>query len=102
MTYYSAYIKITQSNPASGPFPTSDYRDRYSGNFPGWHFLIGAEVPLYGKYSISVEWMHQEGHSYPMTNDGLDNTGAKTTSPKRVINARGDFILFGVNYYISI
>jgi opacity protein-like surface antigen len=102
VTYYSAYIKITQSNPASGPFPTSGFRDRYSGNFPGWHFIIGAEVPVFSNYTISVEWMHQEGHSYPMTNDGLDSAGAATTSPKRVINAKGDFILFGVNYYISL
>jgi hypothetical protein len=102
MTYYNAYVKITQSNPSAGPFTTSDMRDSYSGNFPGWHLLVGAEVPLYKNYSISVEWMHQEGRSYPMTNDGLAVDGTKTTSPKRVINARGDFILFGVNYYISI
>ena len=102
VTYYVASVKITQSNPSIGPFPTSDMRDSYSGNFPGWHLLVGAEVPFYKNYSISVEWMHQEGHSYPMTNDGIDSTGIKTTSPKRVINARGDFILFGVNYYISI
>lgn len=102
MTYHNVYVKITQSNPSAGPFPASDRRDRYSGNFPGWHLLVGAEVPVYKNYSLSVEWIHQEGRSYSMTNDGIDNAGAKTSSPKRVINARGDFILFGINYYISI
>jgi hypothetical protein len=109
MTYYNAFIKITQSNPeATCPMPIRgsstglERRMRYYGNFPGWHFIIGAEVPIYSNYTMSVEWMHQEGHSYPLTNDGLDNSGAKTNSPKRVINAKGDFLLFGVNYYISI
>ncbi len=109
MTYYNAYVRITQSNPDAGyPIPIKgsvtgmERRVRYSGNFAGWHFIIGAEVPIYSSYTLSVEWVHQEGRSYPMTNDGLDGTGAKITSPKRVINAKGDFILFGVNYYISI
>jgi hypothetical protein len=109
MTYYDAYVKITQSNPdptygipIQGSTTGTERRVSYTGNFPGWHLLVGAEVPLYKNYSISVEWMHQEGRSYPMANDGLAVDGTKTTSPKRVINARGDFILFGVNYYISI
>ena len=103
MTFHNAYVKITQSNPTAVPsIGSGNMEDRYYGNFPGWHFLVGAEVPVYKNYSVSVEWIHQDGRSHPITNDGLDSTGAATTSPKRQINARGDFILFGVNYYISI
>jgi hypothetical protein len=106
ITYYMASVKITQSNPAAWPspaaVPTTDVKDSYSGNFPGWHLLVGAEVPLFDKYSITVEWMHQEGHSYLLKNHGLNNSGTKTSVPNRVINAKGDFILFGINYYISI
>ncbi|MFH0976325.1 MAG: hypothetical protein V1874_11140 [Spirochaetota bacterium] len=112
ITYYMASVKITQSNPASWPnpatwpnpavVPPTDRKDSYYGNFPGWHLLVGAEVPLFDKYSITVEWMHQEGHSYLIKNRGLDNTGNKTSDPNRVINTKGDFILFGINYYISI
>ncbi len=102
VTFHTASVKITQSNPAVGPFPGSGRRNSYSANFPGWHLLLGAEVPIFEKYSISVEWIHQEGRSYPIKNNGLDDTGNKINTPKRTINARGDFIFFGINYYISI
>jgi hypothetical protein len=101
-TLHNAAVKITQSNPDAGPFPGSSRKDSYSSTFPGWHLLIGAEVPVTKMYSISVEWMHQEGRSHPVRNDGIDNTGNRINSPKRTINIHGDFILFGVNYYISI
>ncbi len=97
-TYHLSYLKITQSNPLWG----GNMRDRYSTSSTGWHFLFGAEVPLLDSYTISVEWIHQEGRSYPVSNGGLDNSGNKTSSPKRTINTRGDFILFGINYYIYI
>ena len=102
LSLYVASVKFTQSNPAAGPIPTADMRDSYYGIFPGWHIIAGAEVPLLDRYSISVEWIHQEGRSAPLSNNGLDSTGAPTSGPKRIINARGDFFLFGVNYYISI
>jgi hypothetical protein len=102
-TLHRASVKITQSNPDAGPFPPGgNRRNSYSAYFPGWHLLVGAEVPLSGKYSVSVEWMHQEGISHPVKNNGLDNTGSPVDTPKRTINARGDFIFFGINYYISI
>ena len=101
MTYHMAYIKITQSNPSTdtteqlpGLGDVTEFK--YSGNFPGLHFLAGAEVPVYKNYSLSVEWIHQEGRSYPMTNT------SGPASDKKQINIRGDFLLFGVNYYISI
>lgn len=97
-TYHLAYVKITQSNPLWG----GNMRDRYSENFTGWHFLFGAEVPLFDSYTISVEWIHQEGRSYPVSNEGLDSSGNATSSPKAAISTRGDFILFGINYYIPI
>ena len=109
ITYHIAAVKITQSNPSAGPFltlPLTDRRrymkDSYYGQFPGWHFIVGAEVPFFERYSITVEWMHQEGRSHPLSNRGVDGTGAETDAPKRIIKTRGDFILFGINYYISI
>lgn len=104
ITYHIAAVKITQSNPYAGPFaaiPDNHMKDSYYGQFPGWHFILGAEVPFFERYSITVEWMHQEGRSHPLSNRGVDGTGAEANSPKRIIKTRGDFILFGINYYIS-
>ncbi|MBN2039561.1 MAG: outer membrane beta-barrel protein [Spirochaetes bacterium] len=103
MTYHIASVKITQSNPDPAfPVLGTDRMDKYTGSFTGWHLLVGAEVPLLDKYSISVEWIHQEGRSSSISNDGIDINGNGINTPGRQINTRGDFILFGINYYISI
>jgi len=104
ITYHIASIKITQSNPdpAYPVMSTTNRMDKYTGDFTGWHLLFGAEVPVMNKYSVSVEWIHQEGRSHPISNDGIDINGNRTTAEKQQINTRGDFIFFGVNYYISI
>ncbi|MCU0821869.1 MAG: hypothetical protein MUC95_05265 [Spirochaetes bacterium] len=105
MSYNQAYVKITQSNPppSSGyDWPSSNKRDRYTEDFPGYHLIVGAEapVPFIERFTISMEWIHQEGRSWPLANGGLDENGNPTTAPKRTISIEGDFILLGVNYYI--
>jgi hypothetical protein len=111
-TLHHAYIKVTQKAP-NQPTATPAFNmtsvgvsdnqvDRYSGMFVAYHLILGAEVPVSEKVTITTEWIHQEGMSYPLKNQGLDNGGAATADPKRNINVRGDVLLFGVSYYIHI
>ncbi len=105
-TLHLASVSITQSNPApTGPpafyFDSTNKRDRYTGTFVGYHFLVGAEIPVQDKFTFSVEWIHQEGRSQPIENDGVDKNDVEITTPMKSIQVRGDFILFGLNYYIS-
>ncbi len=113
-TYHQSSVSITQSNPVqSPPAPatafnfnttdptlTSNKRDRYSASFVGYHLMIGAEIPVHDKFSLSVEWIHQEGKSHPVDNDGIDAGDAAASSPRRTLDSRGDFLIFGLNYYI--
>ena len=104
LSYNQAYVKITQSNPeaTNGLLPDSNRRNRYTEDFPGYHLIIGAEAPIPSveRFTISVEWIHQEGRSFPLSNGGLDESGNTTYTPKKTISIEGDFILLGVNYYI--
>ena len=106
-----AYINMTQSNPDQGGVPfnmntdiglSDNTRDRYYKEFVGFHLMLGAEVPVSNKFTFTAEWIHQEGRSFPMDNDGKDNAGASTSTPRKAINARGDVLLFGINYYIPM
>jgi len=112
-TFHMAFVEMTQSNPVQvgfdmgdaypiGPALSNNKRDRYYKEFVGYHLILGAEVPVTNKFTLTAEWIHQEGRSYPMNNDGEDNAGASTSAPKKAINARGDVLLFGINYYIPI
>ncbi len=107
-TYHQAYVKITQSKPDqtssffSSAGLSTNKRDRYAEDFIGYHLMIGAEIPISGKLTLSTEWIHQEGRSYPLSNGGIDQFGNDTYLPKRIINVRGDFILLGINYYINL
>lgn len=107
-TFHMAFVEMTQSNPVQGGLDMATFglsnnkRDRYYKEFVGYHLILGAEVPVTSKFTLSAEWIHQEGRSYPMNNDGEDNAGASTSAPKKAINARGDVLLFGINYYIPI
>lgn len=105
LSYTMAYVKITQSDPAatSGVFPDTNLMNKYAQDFPGYHIIVGAEVPapFSDRFTISMEWMHQEGRSHPLSNRGQDINGNKIDTPKKTINIQGDFILFGINYYIS-
>jgi hypothetical protein len=112
-TLHHAYVKVTQSHPVQGAFDmstinggnpaySSNKRDSYSGMFVAFHLLLGAEVPISDKITITTEWIHQEGMSYPLSNDGISSTGTAVKTPKRDINVRGDVLLFGVSYYIGI
>jgi hypothetical protein len=64
--------------------------------------ILGAEVPLSEKSTITAEWIHQEGRSSPIGNEGRDASGNDTSLPKKEISVQGDILLFGVNYYIPI
>ncbi len=107
-TYHQTYVKITQSKPEqtstlfSNAGLSTNRRDRYAVDFIGYHLMLGAEVPLWGKFTLSTEWIHQEGRSYPLQNGGVDQTGNDVYTPRKIINVKGDFILFGINYYIGI
>ena len=87
LTYNYAYLEIKQTNP--------DFKVRYADSIPGFHYIMGAEAPLTSKITLSVEWMHQEGRSIPIK-DEVSGTD------KRTISVKGDFLLFGVNYYIGM
>ncbi|OPZ36327.1 MAG: hypothetical protein BWY96_02326 [Spirochaetes bacterium ADurb.BinA120] len=103
-TLHQAYIKISQSAPdAAGIDIGSDNRrDSYFKAFVGYHLLVGAEVPISERVTITTEWIHQEGRSFPINNHGTDNAGASTNLPRHAINVRGDVLLFGISYYIQI
>ncbi|MCX7678330.1 MAG: outer membrane beta-barrel protein [Spirochaetes bacterium] len=103
-------ITITQSNPVqtSPDFSfasidrslSSNKRDSYTGAFVGYHLMIGAEIPVHDKFTVSVEWIHQQGNSHQIENDGIGADDAELKTPKKSINVMGDFVLFGINYYI--
>ncbi len=112
-TLHHAYVKITQTDPIQAALApafnmqtrsglSGDKRTSYSGMFVAYHLLLGAEVPISDKFTITTEWIHQEGMSFPLKNDGLTDAGVSTKTPKRDINVRGDILLFGVSYYIGI
>ena len=108
LTYHMAYLEVTQSRPdqTSVFFPnaglSTNSMDVYTEDFPGYHLLLGIETPVIQNLTISLEWLHQEGRSYPLTNDGIDLNGNAVSTPKKTINVKGDFILFSINYYIAI
>lgn len=107
-TLHQASVTITQSEPVQGAFSFQNYglskdrRDSYTATFVGYHIMLGAEVPVHERFTMSVEWIHQEGRSHTIKNDGLDSTGAVITTPKHTISVQGDFLIFGLNYYISL
>lgn len=108
-TVHYAYIRISQSYPEQAAFSmltnltlSNNAVDSYARTFPGFHLLAGIEIPLGEKLTASAEWMHQEGQSYPDTNNGKDYLGGRAYTPRKTLNARGDFLLFGINYYLRI
>ncbi len=103
-TLHQAYIKISQSAPDAAGIDIGDdnRKDSYFKTFVGYHLLLGAEVPLSEKVTMTTEWIHQEGRSYPINNHGTDSAGNPTGSPKKAISVKGDVILFGLSYYIEI
>lgn len=111
-TFHISYTRITQSNPDQPGVPfdfntldsslSKNRRDRYYKEFVGYHFIMGAEVPVGSNVTITTEWIHQDGRSFPMDNEGKDAAGLSTSSPRKSISARGDFLLFGISYYISM
>lgn len=104
ITFHQAFVKITQSNPSVPAYNSFGLNTKniYLDNFVGFHLIVGTEAPLTDRITITAEWIHQEGRSHPIKNEGLDQNGLETTQPERIISARGDFILFGVNYYITM
>lgn len=87
ITYNYAYLEWEQTAPAA--------KYRYAKSIPGFHYMMGAEAPITSKITLSVEWMHQEGRSIPIK----DEIAGTTT---QTISVKGDLLLFGVNYYISM
>lgn len=104
ITFHQAFVKITQSNPAVPAYNSfgTNRKNIYLDYFAGFHLIVGTEVPLTDKITITAEWIHQEGRSHPIKNKGLDQNGLETSQPERIISVSGDFILFGVNYYIAM
>jgi opacity protein-like surface antigen len=110
-TLHHASVTVTQSNPVqtapafnfAGIDSTlsSNKRDSFSAAFVGYHLMIGAEIPVHEKFTLTVEWIHQEGRSHPIENDGVDANDVDITTPVRSISVTGDFLLFGINYYIA-
>jgi hypothetical protein len=109
-TLHYAYAKMSQSNPVqAGPafsMANLDARytdisanpsDRWEKEFVGIHVILGAEVPVSSTLTISVEWMHQEGNSW-----SIRNSRSPTDTPRKSLSTRGNVLLFGVNYYISM
>ncbi len=87
LTYNYAYLQWEETAPAA--------KYRFADSIPGFHYCMGAEAPITSKITLSVEWMHQEGRSIPVK-DEISNTTTQT------ISVKGDFLLFGVNYYIAM
>lgn len=100
-TLHYALIKITNSNPIPASI-MQNYKDRYYKMFVGYNLIIGAEIPIANRFTISAEWIHQEGRSYPAKNGGTDAGGNDVSTPEITINAKGDILLFGINYYIHM
>ncbi len=109
-TLYQAHVRISQSFPeqASPLFSMTNLSlsnnavNSYARIFPGFHLLAGIEIPLGEKLTASAEWIHQEGQSYPDTNNGKDYLGSRAYTPRKALDARGDFLLIGINYYFRI
>lgn len=86
LTYHYAYLNI-KTDPGG--------ETRFADAIAGYHFMVGAEVPVTDDITISSEWIHQEGRSIPIEDD-------KGSGEKYTINVKGDILLFGINYYISM
>jgi hypothetical protein len=108
LTYHQLYVKMTQSKPEltqtifSNAGLSTNKQDSWSGEAGGYHFLIGAEVSITERLSLTAEWIHQEGRSFPLENKGIDITGASVETPKKTFSVRGDFALLGLCYYVQI
>ncbi len=87
ITYNYAYLEWKETVPAN--------KYRFADSIPGFHYMMGAEAPITSKITLSVEWMHQEGRSIPIKDEIAGTT-------KQTISVKGDFLLFGVNYYIPM
>lgn len=87
ITYNYAYLEWKETAPAN--------KYRFADSIPGFHYMMGAEAPITSKITLSVEWMHQEGRSIPIKDEIAGTT-------KQTISVKGDFLLFGVNYYIPM
>lgn len=87
ITYNYAYIEWKETAPAA--------KYRFADSIPGFHYMMGAEAPITSKITLSIEWMHQEGRSIPIKDEISGAT-------KQTISVKGDFLLFGVNYYIAM
>ncbi len=87
LTYHYAYLDIDTDEP--------NKEGRFADAIAGYHFMVGAEVPVTDDITISSEWIHQEGRSIPIEDD-------KGSGGKYTINVKGDILLFGINYYISM
>lgn len=87
ITYNYAYLEWKETAPAN--------KYRFADSIPGFHYMMGAEAPITSKITLSVEWMHQEGRSIPIK----DEIAGTTT---QTISVKGDFLLFGINYYIPM
>ncbi len=94
MNLHFTYLKISQTNPGAGIVSPDDSVNRYSGMFAGFHIIFGIEFPLTNRYTLTGEWIHQMGSS-PMIK-------SEDTADERSFNVNSDYIMFGINYYISI
>jgi hypothetical protein len=107
-SFHQAYLKISQSKPEqtsaffdSYNVSTNRKSEYFSSGF-GYCTVIGVEIPIDNDYTLSSEWIHQGGKTMEQSNDGIDKDGKATRIPARKIATEGDFILFGINYYIDI
>lgn len=87
LTYHYASFQWAETLPSK--------KYRYADSISGFHYIIGAEAPVTQNITVSTEWIHQEGRSIPIK-DSINKISTLT------ISVKGNFILFGVNYYIPI
>lgn len=95
-TTFFVNLEIKQSSPDTVlGLPSDRKRDVFNTYFFGYHLFIGVELPLVIKrLSISVEWVYQQGISDPVK--------SSESSEKRTINATGNGIILGINYYFTL
>jgi len=93
LNFHLVQIRISQSDPnAAIGLPSASARDTFEDYFAGFHLIIGAEIPVTERVTISGEWLHQSGTSDPVQ--------SADTSATRSIDITSDLFLLGLNYYI--
>ncbi len=88
-------LEISQTDTSLGitGLPTSK-KESFNNYYVAYHLIVGTEIPISKRYTITAEWIHTFGIT--------EKTTSPETGRERTFNTEGNMILFGINYYADI